>query len=101
MTGMGKLRRDLRSVDAPNMQRMVAVTDRPPTRSKGMLRARLPLAVALLAATLVIPATAASAAGNSSSSDPTGVTNQVTGQSGSQDSTGSSSADQSATGSST
>lgn len=79
MTGMRTLRRDPRSLDAPNMNRMVAVTDPPPIRFKGMLRARFPLAVALLAATIVIPATAASAAGGSSS-DPTGVTQQLTGQ---------------------
>jgi hypothetical protein len=66
-----------------------------------MVRARLPLAVALLAATLVIPATAASAAGNSSSSDPAGVTKQVTGQSSGSGSSGTDSTagtDQSSTG---
>src|SRR4051794_13573835 len=63
MTGMRRLRRDTRTTDAPDMSRMVAVTDKPPARSRGMLRARFPLAVAgLAAAVALIPATSASAA---------------------------------------
>src|ERR1700712_3649203 len=60
---MNKLRRDTRGENVPDMHRMVAVTTPAPRRSRSMLRARLPLAVASLAAAVaVLPATAASAA---------------------------------------